>query len=388
MTEAGLDICLLSKMFPPGVGGAETYAYELARGLGARGHEVDMYTQYPLELDDGFDVHENVSVRRLTKARKALVTFETLYFSLSARRRVAFDEYDIIHGTLMPPSTIGLVGKRSVDDTPIVVTSHGTSIDETMAVDPQRLGDYLLKFAFYPLNAVLDAIAGRRADAIIAISDHVRDRLIDTYGFPPDRVSVIPHGVDTERFRPRDGHHPAVDPDALSLLYLGRLDPRKGIDLLLRSLQRSKYPDVELIVGGTGRHAARLQRLVTEAGITNQVRFLGHVPEAELPDLYSAADLVVLPSRYEGYGLVLLEAMACGTPVIGTDAGGIPQVIDDGETGFVVERDETALANAIDAVRAEPQRIQALGDAARAAAQRRDWMNQIPKVERLYRRCL
>ena len=374
-------ICILSKMFPPGVGGAETYAYELAEGLGRRGYDVDVYTQWVDRPDETADTHENVSVYRICKARKKLVTFETLRFSLTARRMVEFNEYNIVHGTLMPASTIAVTPLNGVE-APVVLTSHGTSLDELSAVTPEIPTDYLLKYAFHPMNVGMDYLAGRSADDIIAISDHARDRLVGEYGFDEDQVHLIPHGVDTDRFHPHDEVHPAVDPDKLSLLYVGRLAPRKGVALALRAFAAAEHSGMELLVGGTGRHEERLRRLASDLGVADQVRFLGYVPGDELPLLYSSADVFVLPSQYEGFGLVLLEAVACGTPVIAANVGGVPTAVD-GDYGIVVDRTVDAFADAIKTVDDDGVR-ERMRRAAVDARDRIDWDEIIGQIVDVY----
>lgn len=378
-----LDICLLSKQFPPGVGGAETYAYELANGLGGQGHRVDVYTQWIDDSDETVDVHENVTVHRITKARKKLVTFETLYFSYKARRTIDFDQYDIVHGTLMPASTVAVTAFNDID-AQVVLTSHGTSLGETKAVTLETPADYLLKFFFHPMNVVMDYIAGRDADEVIAISGHAYNQLTTYYGLDEHNVEMIPHGVDTEWFHPREKLHPDVNSEKMTLLYVGRLGARKGLDMLLRSLSCLENPDIELLIAGTGRHEERLRRLSNELRIADQVRFLGYVPNDELPELYSSADIFILPSRYEGFGLVLLEAMACGTPVIGTDAGGIPTAIADGRTGIVVERDAQDLSSAIELLVSDQTRRDRMAETAYNRANKTSWNAIISDVKRVY----
>jgi len=125
----GLRVCLITKMYPPRTGGGATYAYELANALGELGHEVDVYTQLVPGEDNDVDTHPNVGVTRITKARP-LVVFSTLYFSIACRCRIDVEDYKVVHGTLMPASTIafGPLFWRQTD-TPLVLTSHGTSYD-------------------------------------------------------------------------------------------------------------------------------------------------------------------------------------------------------------------------------------------------------------------
>jgi len=316
-----------------------TYAYELANALGELGHDVDVYTQSVPGEDNDVSTHPNVSVTRITKARP-LVVFSTLYFSIACRFQIDFEGYDVIHGTLMPASTIALGPQFLAGlDAPLVLTSHGTSYDEARAVDPQSPPDYLFKYVFHPINVALDAVAGQFADHIIGVSDHTREQLRDLYRFDADDLTTVPPGIDADRFQPTDEVHPAIDTDRESILVLSRLDPRKGIDKAIRAFAQLEREDAELLIAGTGRLEESLRELAAALGVSDGVRFLGFVPDEELPELYSSVDLFVLPSEYEGFGIVFMEAMACETPVVGTEVGGIPTAVDAGETGYLVPKD-------------------------------------------------
>ncbi|WP_256405745.1 glycosyltransferase family 4 protein [Haloplanus ruber] len=372
-------------MYPPRTGGGATYAYELANALGERGHEVDVYTQAVPGEEMAGDIHPNVDVTRITKARP-LVVFSTLYFSIACRFRIDFEAYDVIHGTLMPASTIAFdpVLLRSLD-APLVLTSHGTSYDEARSVAPQRPVDYVFRYFFHPLNIIMDAVAGRSADRIIAVSDHTREQLRELYRFDEDRLVTIPPGIDTERFRPVEERHSAVDPDRESILVLSRLDPRKGIDTAIRGFAELDRPDAELLIAGTGRLEASLKELAEELGVREDVRFLGFVPDEELPSLYSSVDLFVLPSEYEGFGIVFIEAMACGTPVIGTDVGGIPTAVNEGETGYLVSRGRIEdLADRMAALLIDPGQYERMSRQARARAEAHDWSEIAIQIEEAY----
>jgi len=370
-------------MFPPGVGGSEMYAYELANALGDAGHEVDVYTQSVTKEDRPVSLSPRVSVERICHARNYLVTFETLYYSLKTRLEIDLQKYDVIHGTLMPASTIAL-SLRLGNETPIVVTSHGTSIGETCSHTPEIPTDYLLRYFFHPMNVVLDSIAGRTADHIIAISKNTKKQLDETYRFDSNKLSLIPHGVDTDRFYPRKESHEAVSPNKTSFLFVGRLASRKGVSRVIKALTMFRGEKVELLVAGSGRHKERLKRLAGIQGVSNRVRFLGYVPDDELPQLYSSADVFVFPSRYEGFGLVFLEAMACGTPVIGTPVGGVPDVIENGETGFVIDEEINSLSERLRYCHENPKRVQEMSNSARQKAKNMDWSRVAAKVETVY----
>jgi glycosyltransferase involved in cell wall biosynthesis len=382
-----MRICLLSKMYPPVSGGSAMYAYEIANALGKRGHDVDVYTQSKSDDKSSLSVHDNVSVYSLTKARRYLVTFETIYYSIRARSQVDLDDYDIIHGTLMPASTITL-SDRLTFDTPIVLTSHSFALSEVFAHSPEKPADYLLKYAFHPMNVVMDNIAARPADAVIAISSEMNDQLVTQYGLPSQKVTTVSHGVDTDRYRPHDGTHPAVSGDCLSLLFVGRLISRKGADLAIEALAEADSTDIELLIAGTGRLGSKLEQLAADLGVSDRVNFLGYVPDEDLPLLYSSADVTLFTSNYEGFGLVLLESLASGTPVIGSAVGGIPDLIEDGVSGYIVPRDPLSFADRIETLHTDREQLATLSETARDIAGQQTWDHVASDVEEVYERVL
>jgi phosphatidylinositol alpha-1,6-mannosyltransferase len=380
-----LKICLVTKMYPPRTGGGATYAYELANALGELGHDVDVYTQAVPDSNDTVSTHENVEVTRITKARP-LVVFSTLYFSIACRRRIDFEAYDVIHGTLMPASTVafGPLFLRSLE-APLVLTSHGTSYDEARSVDPQTLADYLFKYAFHPVNIVMDAVSGRFADHIIGVSDHTRKQLRDLYRFDEEDLTTVPPGIDAERFHPTDDIHAAIDNDRETILVLSRLDPRKGIDKAIRAFARLDRPDAELVIAGTGRLEQSLRDLAERLEVSESVRFVGFVEDEELPTLYSSVDLFVLPSEYEGFGIVFMEAMACATPVIGTDVGGIPTAVAEGTTGYLVSKDGVdELAERMEELLSDVPKRERMATQSRTWATNHSWNEIADQVSRVY----
>jgi len=269
-------------------------------------------------------------------------------------------------------------------DPPIVLTSHSFALSEVAAHSAEMPADYLLKYAFHPMNVVMDNVATREADHVIAISEEMRDQLVSRYGLSPGTVTTISHGVDTGRYRPHDERHPAVSDDRLTLLFVGRLITRKGVDVAIRTLAATDEPDVELLIAGTGRLAEKLSHLSHELGVSDRVQFLGYVPDSELPLLYSSADVTVFASNYEGFGLVVLESMACGTPVIGPPVGGLPDVVTDEDNGFIVSRSPNAIANRIQQLHDDPELLDDLSAAALATASAMTWEHVAEQVETVY----
>ena len=190
------------------------------------------------------------------------------------------------------------------------------------------------------------AMAGlRRADALIADSHYTKRSVVQHLGIPAERIDVIHLGIDHERFRPREVTDELraryrLPAGPRYLIYVGSDDPRKNLATLLRALAelRRALPDVRLIKVGRAHFAAertKLLALAAQLGVADAIHWLDDVPEDDLPALYSLADVCVMPSLYEGFGFPVLEAMACGTPVVAAKASSLPELV--GEAGVLFE---------------------------------------------------
>jgi D-inositol-3-phosphate glycosyltransferase len=241
------------------------------------------------------------------------------------------------------------------------------------------------------------------ADRVVAATPRDRQQMIDLYDAPQDRIAIIPPGVDLGLFHPI----PLVEAkefvesplDHHTILFVGRIDPIKGIDVWFQAMALIVQENPELrekmcvcLIGGdvdeeTPRDAemARLQSLKDELGIGDVVTFLGKRAQQCLPYYYSAADVVVMPSRYESFGMVALEAMACGVPVVASDVGGLSFVVRDGETGYLVpEGNPRALADCLGYLIRNPGLRAHLGRKAQQVASEYAWPRIADQVEELY----
>jgi glycosyltransferase involved in cell wall biosynthesis len=225
----------------------------------------------------------------------------------------------------------------------------------------------------------------RRVEHLIAQCPAERDELLDDYGADAARISLIPSAVDIERYRPipQDAARASLglDPDAEFIVYVGRVIPRKDIRNVVRALARlgemrrargqQSLPTLLVVGGETAEPDVQatpeigvLQDLANDLGVGGQIRFMGRHQPAELYRWYSAADVAVTTPWYEPFGLTPLEAMACGTPVIGSAVGGIAFTIADGETGFLVPpRVPEALASRLDTLLNAPEMRRRMGAA-------------------------
>lgn len=219
---------------------------------------------------------------------------------------------------------------------PVIVTCHHTYLQQVRHIRSQ-----FWKIVFLPF----EKRTYQCADRIIAVSEATKDALVERYAIPDTKVTVIHNAVDTGRFRrlgtPKVPH---------SLLYIGRIDKRKGIESLVRSMPLvcEQIPDVQLLVGGTGSDLEKMKVLVGRLELEGNVTFLGFVPDDQLNSLYNRAQCAVVPSIFEGFGITVIEALATGTRVVGSDADGIREILKRGDYGRLVPYgDIRALAEAI-----------------------------------------
>lgn len=235
----------------------------------------------------------------------------------------------------------------------------------------------------------------RRARHIITGSKAARRDLARLLGVPPDRVTVVPDGVD-ERYRPQPPDVTAAARDRYALpagrivLYVGTVEPRKGVDTLLRAWARiaADLLDATLVIAGKeGWATAPLHDLERALGIERRVRWTGYVADADLPALYAAADVFVFASRYEGFGLPPLEAMASGVPVVASDASSLPEVVADAGV-LVPPDDDEGFATAIRRVLEQPGLAADLRERGLRRARELTWTRTAAQTRAVYERVL
>ena len=298
--------------------------------------------------------------------------------------------YDLVHAHYWLSGWAGRAVKRAWD-VPLLASFHTLGRVKNQAdVDdpepPRRLGGE---------HGVI-----RAADLILAPTPAEAAQLADLYGARPDRIRVVPPGVDLARFRPRPAAE-AKDRLGVSgrpvVLFVGRLQRLKGPDVAIRAFAEAvrARPDlladaVLVLVGGpsgpeAGSQLGRLRRLAARAGIVDRVRFLPPVPHDELGAIYSAADVVLMPSRSESFGLVALEAQASGVPVIASAVGGLRYVVADGESGFLIPPgDHGALADRLLRLMGHPALRARLAAGAVRHASRFSWERTADLVHAVY----
>jgi D-inositol-3-phosphate glycosyltransferase len=372
-------------------GGLNVYVLELARRLAAQGCNVDIFTRAtapdsPRVIDEA----PGLRVMNLVAGPQSPLAPEQLHGHLDAFYEALLDfcrtdgaAYDLVHSHYW---LSGLVGSRlkTLWGVPHVVMFHTLGEIKNRA----SYGEHESQ-----LRIEAEAEVLRYADRVICATEQERASLRQLYGAADDQVAVIPLGVDLERFRPtakRDARAALGLNDERIILFVGRIEPLKGLDILINAaaLLESDVDSSVLVVGGdetSESQVAELRELARDRGIEHRVAFVGAVDHDQLPLYYNAADVCVVPSHYESFGLVAVEAMASGVPVIASRVGGLAGTVRDGETGYLIpwlcpepfaERIELLLAN-------EPLRHN-LGQAAREAMSRYRWETVAGAVLTLY----
>lgn len=245
----------------------------------------------------------------------------------------------------------------------------------------------------------------RDADRIIAATPAEQAQLEFLYGVTHQKMTIIPPGVDTSRFYPIPSDEAravvGVPANERMLLYVGRIEPLKGVDTLVEAIARMRQtgvlcqsPHYLAIIGGDPdadpefmtAEMARLQQLSRNLGLGDLVVFLGKRSQDSLPDYYSAAEVVVVPSHYESFGMVALEAMACGTPVVASQVGGLAFLVQDGVTGFhVPDGDPEALCDRLSRLIMDAPLRKKMGEQAADYARGYGWNKIAPRILALYR---
>ena len=396
--------CPLATLGGKETGGMNVYVRDLSRELVRRGHQVDVYTR-----------SQNPNIPRISQ--KLGTGARVIHLPAGPER--PYDKHRV-HDHL-PEFVEGVLAQAESDDIEYdVIHSHYWLSGAAAQLLRGNWGAPLVHM-FHTLGKMKNFVAEERpreqeterrvavemdivdfADALIAATPAEEDQLTQLYGADPGRIHVISPGVDVDRFHPIPAAHAkdriAICPDRRIILFVGRIEPLKGIDNLLRAIARivDRLPELRdglcvPIIGGEPHRVdeddemIRLQELREELGIRDVVTFLGSKNQDTLQYYYSAAEMVVMPSDYESFGLVALEAMACGTPVIASDVGGLSFLVKDGRTGYRVPAgDIEGLAEKIGHLLTNELSRRRIGQRAECWAETYAWANIAEQIECVY----
>lgn len=362
MTATKLRIALFSTLYPNGVrpghgifvetrlrhllesGGAEARVIAPVPWFPFRHARFGNYSHYAAipaaETHNGIPiVHPRYLV--LPKIGMNLSPHTLARAGLAAARRLAAAGYDfdLIDAHYFFPDGVAAMMIGKAMNKPVVITARGTDIN--LIPDYSRPRAMIVR-------------AARECAAIVTVSAALKDAAV-RLGIDVGKISVLRNGVDLALFHPEDRQAARAQWKLTGFVVasVGNLIPTKGHDLAIQALTRME--DAILLVAGHGSEERSLRELAARLGVTERVRFLGAMPQSRLRTVYAAADCLVLASVREGWPNVLLEAMACGTPVVASRVGGVPEIVAVPESGLVVEeRSVKALVNALETIRCQP----------------------------------
>jgi D-inositol-3-phosphate glycosyltransferase len=395
--------CPLATLGGKETGGMNVYVRDLSRELAGRGHLVDVYTrsQDPNlpRISNGLGhgarvIHVPAGPEHPYNKHLVYDHLPEFVSGVLAQAKTYAIEYNILHSHYW---LSGAVARelRQRWCMPIVHMFH--TLGEMKNAVAQRPEE---RETARRINVEGDIV--RFADALVAATPVEEEQLVQLYEADPNRIHVISPGVDTERFHPipktlaKDNI--GLCPDCCIILFVGRIEPLKGIDSLFCAIAQvvAKLPElrerlrVPIIGGDPDRiheddEMVRLQELREELGIGDIVTFLGAKDQDMLQYYYSAAEMVVMPSDYESFGMVALEAMACGAPVIASDVGGLSYLVKHGRTGYrVPARDSKALAAKISRLLTDEGLRRRIGHRAACWAEAYAWPRIADRIEALY----
>ncbi len=371
-------------------GGMNIYILEMVRRLAARGVQVDVFTRHHDPLDPRVVmlapgarlIHLPAGAPSLDKSG----VYELLPSLTAQMRRFCVANrlnYDLVSSHYW---LSGLVGMRLASEWGI---PHTTSF-HTMAEMKRRGRPEEMEVEQRDCS---ESEIATSADSIIVWTDDEKQAIVEFCDIEPSKISVIPPGVDLARFRPMSQQQSREHLNygtGKNILFVGRLEPLKGLDILFRAVASlENIGDITLnVVGGddNSHEKARLQELASRMQLNESIRFIGSVSQDELPMYYNAADVCVLPSHYESFGLAALEAAACGRPVIASEVGGLPAIVKSGSTGFLVPPNQSdEMAERLCELLNDDMLRDRMGTAAREHAETLSWERSADSLLARYR---
>jgi D-inositol-3-phosphate glycosyltransferase len=382
-----------SPLAQPGAGdggGMNVYVRALASALARAGVSCDVFTRADdptrpdvVDVEPGFRVvHVHAGPQALIP-RFELPDLVDEFVAETTRILDAGPPVEVLHANYWLSGAVAHKLKH-LRDVPMVATFHTLArvkADAGVDDDPDeraRVEDQVIACS----------------DLMLASTNAERDQLASRYGAVPERIEVVPPGVDHSVFFPADAR---IAKDRLGLdgrrmlLFAGRIQPLKGVGLAVACLAELRDPNaILLVVGGPSgpdgpEELARVRDLAQELGVAANVHFVPPQPHTRLAEFYRAADVCIVPSRAESFGLVALEAAACGTPVVAASVGGLRSLVEDGATGFLVDdRTPAAYAAPVAMLLEDPELAAEFGAAASARSRTYSWSITAARLRRLY----
>ena len=378
-----MRIVIIISRYYPYIGGAEVFAQKVAEYLVKKGHEVDIITMVRDKGLSKFENINNVMIHRIREGKFGFLSFiicllHLVWYILKMDKS---RDYDLIHSVGDGiPSYVGTLIKK-LKRKPHLITIQGGNIAPGFK---NNLSGKILKR--------LQKWSFKNADSIHVISRKLYQQVQELNAHD---VVIIPNGVDAQVFKPMDKaalrKMHGFSQDEKIIISVARLIPRKGIDYLIKAtaLVLEHLPNVRLIIVGDGTHRAELEKLIEQLKLGDVAKIIGLISHNQIPEYLNLADVFVIPSLYEPLGIVTIEAMACGVPVIGSNVDGIPDVIEDGKNGILVPpADEKQLADALlTLLQDEKLRNRYAQEGLKTVKDKFLWETVLMKIEQEYNKC-
>lgn len=351
-----MDICIATWEFPPRiVGGIARHCNGLAKALAHSGHEVHVVTlDFP-----GAPDHEEVEGVKIYRAATELghpnfLTWALLFNHFMEKKIAGVSSkvgFDVVHVHDWLTGFAGISFKHQMEK-PLVATIHGTEVGRAQGLHN-------------PDSFTIDGIewwTTYEADKVIVTSSSMKGEIQGHFHLPQEKIAIIPNGIDPERYnasvdrsavRGRYG----VNPHEKLVLCVGRLVPQKGIEYLIRAVPRiaQRFHESKFIIVGEGWFRGYLEQVARSTGQQWKITFTGWIPDHELIALLNSADVLVVPSIYEPFGIVALEGMAAGVPVVASDIGGLAEIVEHERTGILAySRNPDSIAWAVGRILSDP----------------------------------
>jgi glycogen(starch) synthase len=384
-----MNVCLATWEFPPRiVGGIARHCNGLAKALAHNGHEVHVVTlDFPgtpdYEETDGIKIY-----RAATELGHPNFLTWALLFNHFIEKKIADVsgkvDFDVVHVHDWLTAFAGISSKHQMEKS-LVATIHGTEVGRAQGLHN-------------PDSFTIDGIewwTTYEADKIIVTSGSMKAEIQGHFHLPQEKIEIIPNGIDPKKYnasidrsavRGRYG----VNPHEKLVLCVGRLVPQKGMEYLIRAAPRiaGRYPEAKFIIVGEGWLRGHLEYIARSTGHQWKITFTGWIPDHELVALLNSADVLVVPSIYEPFGIVALEGMAAGVPVVASDVGGLAEIIEHERTGILAySRNPESIAWAVGRVLSDPDHSKWLVQNAREMVQKAySWEAIAMRTAEVYKR--
>ena len=335
-----MDICILTWEYPPRiVGGISRHCEGLARSLAKMGHNTHIVTlEFPgaplYEENEGVKIH-----RTLIELGHPNFIVWTFLFNHFMEKKIAElsrrEKIDIIHAHDWLVAPAGISSKHYLK-IPLVATVHSTEVGRSYGL--HNPDSYLIDGIEWWLTY--------ESERVIVTSSAMRKEVEEHFHLPSEKIDVIPNAIDASKYevnvdRGAVKRRFGINPHEKIILFIGRLVPQKGVEYLIRATPKiiEQHPESRIVIVGDGWIKDQLWSLAASIGCRHKITFLGFVSDQDLIELTLSSDVLVVPSIYEPFGIVALEGMAAGIPVVASDVGGLAEIVEHDKTGFLAYRE-------------------------------------------------